>query len=91
LGGINIGERTMISPKVTLITEGHPIEPVDRYSFITVAPIVIEARVWIGAGPRSCRESPSGTTRWSVPGRDREGRSSSDGDYWPPGTPFVDT
>jgi acetyltransferase-like isoleucine patch superfamily enzyme len=39
----------MISPKVTLITEGHPIEPVDRYAFITVAPIVIEARVWIGA------------------------------------------
>jgi acetyltransferase-like isoleucine patch superfamily enzyme len=50
LGGITIGERTMISPKVTLITEGHPIEPVDRYSFITVAPIVIEARVWVGAG-----------------------------------------
>ncbi|HEX3722321.1 MAG TPA: DapH/DapD/GlmU-related protein [Nitrolancea sp.] len=49
LGGISIGERTMISPKVTLITEGHPIEPVDRYAFITVAPIVIEARVWVGA------------------------------------------
>lgn len=50
LGGITIGDQTMISPKVTLITEGHPIEPVDRYAFITVAPIVIEARVWIGAG-----------------------------------------
>jgi acetyltransferase-like isoleucine patch superfamily enzyme len=49
LGGISIGERTMISPKVTLITEGHPIEPVDRYAYITVAPIVIEARVWVGA------------------------------------------
>jgi acetyltransferase-like isoleucine patch superfamily enzyme len=49
LGGITIGERTMISPKVTLITEGHPIEPVDRYAFITVAPIVIGARVWVGA------------------------------------------
>ena len=49
LGGISVGERTMISPKVTLITEGHPVEPVDRYAFITVAPIVIEARVWIGA------------------------------------------
>ena len=49
LGGITIGERTMISPKVTLITEGHPLEPVDRYAFITVAPIVIEDRVWIGA------------------------------------------
>ncbi len=49
LGGITVGERTMISPKVTLITEGHPIDPVDRYAFITVAPIVIEARVWVGA------------------------------------------
>lgn len=49
LGGITIGERTMISPKVTLITEGHPIEPSERYEFITVAPIAIEANVWIGA------------------------------------------
>ena len=49
LGGITIGDRTMISPRVTLITEGHPVEPAERYDFITVAPIVIEARVWIGA------------------------------------------
>ena len=49
LGGITIGNRTMISPRVTLITEGHPIEPSERYDFITVAPIVIEANVWIGA------------------------------------------
>lgn len=49
LGGITVGDRTMISPKVTLITEGHPVEPRDRYRFITVAPIVIEAGVWIGA------------------------------------------
>ena len=49
LGGISIGDRTMISPKVTLITEGHPLEPRDRYDFITVAPIVIEANAWIGA------------------------------------------
>ena len=26
LGGITVGARTMISPKVTLITEGHPVE-----------------------------------------------------------------
>lgn len=50
LGGITVGDRTMISPKVNLVTEGHPIEPADRYDFITVAPIVIEADVWIGAG-----------------------------------------
>jgi acetyltransferase-like isoleucine patch superfamily enzyme len=49
LGGITIGDRTMISPKVTLVTEGHPVEPAERYDFITVAPIVIEANVWIGA------------------------------------------
>lgn len=49
LGGITIGDRTMISPRVTLITEGHPVEPAERYDFITVAPIVIEADVWIGA------------------------------------------
>jgi acetyltransferase-like isoleucine patch superfamily enzyme len=49
LGGVTVGKRTMISPKVTLITEGHPLEPSERYDFITVAPIVIEANVWIGA------------------------------------------
>lgn len=49
LGGISVGDRTMISPKVTLITEGHPVEPGERYDFVTVAPIVIEANVWIGA------------------------------------------
>jgi acetyltransferase-like isoleucine patch superfamily enzyme len=49
LGGITVGDRSMISPKVTLITEGHPIELAERYDFITVAPIVIEADVWIGA------------------------------------------
>ena len=49
LGGISIGARTMISPKVTLVTEGHPIEPAERYDFVTVAPIVIEEDVWVGA------------------------------------------
>jgi acetyltransferase-like isoleucine patch superfamily enzyme len=49
LGGITIGDRVLISPKVTLVTEGHPVEPAERYSYITVAPIVIEARAWIGA------------------------------------------
>jgi acetyltransferase-like isoleucine patch superfamily enzyme len=49
LGGITIGAGTMISPKVTLITEGHPVDPAERHDFITLAPIVIEADVWIGA------------------------------------------
>lgn len=50
LGGITIGDRAMIAPRVTLVTEGHPVEPAERYGWITVAPIVVEARAWIGAG-----------------------------------------
>ncbi len=50
LGGITIGDRTMIGPKVTLSTAGHPVELAERYDFITHAPIVIEEDVWIGAG-----------------------------------------
>lgn len=49
LGGISVGARTMISPRVTLVTEGHPVEPAERYDRITVAPIVVEENVWIGA------------------------------------------
>ena len=49
LGGITVGDRAMIAPKVTLITEGHPVGPAERYEFVTVAPIVIEAGAWIGA------------------------------------------
>ncbi len=49
LGGIGIGDRTMIGPGVTLTTGGHPVELADRYDFLTHAPIVIESDVWIGA------------------------------------------
>ena len=49
LGGITVGDRTLIAPRVTLVTEGHPVAPAERYGSITVAPIVIEADVWIGA------------------------------------------
>lgn len=49
LGGITIGDRTMIGPGVTLSTAGHPVELAERYSGITHAPIVIEEDVWIGA------------------------------------------
>lgn len=48
-GGISIGDRVLIGPRVTLTTAGHPIEPVERFDFITHAPIVIESDVWIGA------------------------------------------
>ncbi|HET9125958.1 MAG TPA: DapH/DapD/GlmU-related protein [Solirubrobacteraceae bacterium] len=49
LGGISIGDRTMIGPGVTLSTAGHPVEPDARREGITTAPIVIGADVWIGA------------------------------------------
>jgi acetyltransferase-like isoleucine patch superfamily enzyme len=48
-GGITINDRVMIGPGVTLSTAGHPVEPDERYDFITHAPIVIESNVWIGA------------------------------------------
>ncbi|KQX67061.1 sugar O-acetyltransferase [Angustibacter sp. Root456] len=48
-GGITIGDRVLIGPRVTLSTAGHPVEPEERFDFITHAPIVIEDDVWIGA------------------------------------------
>ncbi len=49
LGGISIGDHTMIGPGVTLLTAGHPVQPAERLDGITTAPIVIESSVWIGA------------------------------------------
>jgi acetyltransferase-like isoleucine patch superfamily enzyme len=49
-GGITIGDRVLIGPRVTLSTAGHPVELDERYNFITHAPIVIADEVWIGAG-----------------------------------------
>ena len=49
LGGITIGDRVLIGPRVTLSTAGHPVEPDERFDFVTHAPIVIEDDVWIGA------------------------------------------
>jgi acetyltransferase-like isoleucine patch superfamily enzyme len=48
-GGITIGDRVLVGPRVTLTTAGHPVELDERYEFITRAPIVIEDDVWIGA------------------------------------------
>ena len=48
-GGITVGNRVLIGPRVTLTTAGHPVHPDERYDFITHAPIVIEDDVWIGA------------------------------------------
>jgi acetyltransferase-like isoleucine patch superfamily enzyme len=49
-GGISIGDRVLIGPRMTLSTVGHPVELDERYDFITHPPIVIEDDVWVGAG-----------------------------------------
>ncbi|KQW52627.1 transferase [Nocardioides sp. Root1257] len=49
LGGISIGDRVLVGPRVTLSTAGHPVELDERYDAVTHAPIVIEDDVWIGA------------------------------------------
>lgn len=50
LGGIEIGEATMIGPNVQLISSGHPVEPSERRAAVVVAGIRIGRGVWIGAG-----------------------------------------
>lgn len=54
LGGITIGDRVLIGPRVTLSTAGHPVEPAERFDFLTHAPIVISDDVWIGAAATIC-------------------------------------
>lgn len=48
--GIRIGEGTLIAPKVTFITLGHPVDPEERHHWLTGAPIDVAENVWIGAG-----------------------------------------
>lgn len=49
LGGITIEDGVLIAPKVSLLTEGHPIEPENRHALIP-KPIHIKKNAWIGAG-----------------------------------------
>jgi acetyltransferase-like isoleucine patch superfamily enzyme len=49
LGGILIEDGVLIAPKVSLLSEGHPLSPDARHS-LTVAPIHIKQDAWIGAG-----------------------------------------
>jgi acetyltransferase-like isoleucine patch superfamily enzyme len=46
---IDIADQVMIAHKVNLVTAGHPVDPAKRRSYITAAPITVEANVWIGA------------------------------------------
>jgi acetyltransferase-like isoleucine patch superfamily enzyme len=48
--GIRIGDRTMIGPKATFITVGHPVDPEERRGWLSGAPITVAENVWIGAG-----------------------------------------
>ena len=48
LGGITIADDVMIGPKVSLITENHPLDPNDRKTLMA-RPITIGRNAWIGA------------------------------------------
>ncbi len=48
LGGITIEDGVLIAPKVSLLTEGHPIAPHERHSLVP-KPIHIKKNAWIGA------------------------------------------
>jgi acetyltransferase-like isoleucine patch superfamily enzyme len=49
LGGITIEDGVLIAPNVSLLSEGHPIEPESRHALIPKA-ILIKKNAWIGAG-----------------------------------------
>jgi len=49
LGGITIEDNVLIAPKVSVLSEGHPLSPDDRQSLVS-GPILIKKNAWIGAG-----------------------------------------
>jgi len=49
LGGITIEDHVQIGPKVSLITENHPLDPSTRKS-LDLKSILIKRNAWIGAG-----------------------------------------
>ena len=49
MGGISIGDDTLIGPNVNLVSAGHPLAPGERRNGIVTAPISIGRNVWIGA------------------------------------------
>lgn len=48
LGGITIEDGVLIAPKVSLLSESHPISPENRHSLVP-KPIHIKKNAWIGA------------------------------------------
>jgi acetyltransferase-like isoleucine patch superfamily enzyme len=49
LGGITIEDDVLIAPRVSLLSEGHPISPEKRHALVP-NPIHIKKNAWIGAG-----------------------------------------
>lgn len=49
LGGIIIEDNVQIAPKVSLLSEGHPVSPLDRHTLVP-KPIHLKKNAWIGAG-----------------------------------------
>lgn len=49
LGGITIEDNVLIAPKVSLLSEGHPVTPGARAT-LTTGHIHIKKNAWIGAG-----------------------------------------
>jgi acetyltransferase-like isoleucine patch superfamily enzyme len=49
LGGITIDDNVLIAPKVSLLSEGHPVSPIERQSLVP-GQIHIKKNAWIGAG-----------------------------------------
>jgi len=49
LGGITIEDNVLIAPKVSLLSEGHPLAPENRQSLVP-GRIHIKKNAWIGAG-----------------------------------------
>ena len=49
LGGITIDDNVLIAPKVSLLSEGHPVSPENRQSLVP-GHIHIKKNAWIGAG-----------------------------------------
>ena len=49
MGGIILEDDVLIGPKVNLITENHPLDPLERRGMLC-KPILIKRNAWIGAG-----------------------------------------
>ena len=49
LGGITIEDNVLIAPKVSLLSEGHPVSAAERQSLVP-GHIYIKKNAWIGAG-----------------------------------------